>query len=505
REMEAPSPKRRKTSSVTTTPARTKKGSVNATSSTTKWPSYLAPTKASLARSYPHLLNRSLKPSNDRSPLNRSSPQLMPGTEYVTRPITPHGRVDGATVTDGNGDIMARADKNPARTARHRSVNKGALAPAKIGSKSADEDDELSRDLRASPREVAQTANQLLSATEAKPHIGARGFVAKKDRVRHDQAVKVPSTPSRHEPEYAEVGEPRLPSTPTQLGLEPPPRPPSGLLSRSSSSRKSKDRQRSGQKTSPLKPYYRRPRSLEKSSPPKSYYMRPKDLVVGQCPATTDGEAIDWDSGIRTVKLALLNNQLLTIRLRLKYEDLGEKLSQITVCEMNDWAEGELRGYLEELAVKKDLDRIREAVAQYWELSQERAQCWARCERDLQDSISSSQASQGVSSSRKGSESLQGLDLDLPIRFYGRQNIFLSHDGVTLVVRWKIMPSPTGQMERRLSADILLDNEGGDPRKSIDSIEANAILHTLVDNGESVQEAITILAQSIFDNVIATE
>ena len=66
----------------------------------------------------------------------------------------------------------------------------------------------------------------------------------------HEEEPVLPYTPTKP---LTETVEPRLPSTPSQLGLEAPPSPPKGLLF-SSPSRRPKRKTRSGAKSSPLKP-----------------------------------------------------------------------------------------------------------------------------------------------------------------------------------------------------------------------------------------------------------
>lgn len=75
-----------------------------------------------------------------------------------------------------------------------------------------------------------------------------------------------PSTPSRQKWRHSENGEPRLPLTPRQLGLEPPPEPPMGLIYFSPS-------KRSGR---------RRGQRAAKSSPPKHQNTAVEDSGLGQ-------------------------------------------------------------------------------------------------------------------------------------------------------------------------------------------------------------------------------
>lgn len=139
--------------------------------------------------------------------------------------------------------------------------------------------------------------------------------------------TSLPSTP-RHESEDAEDEEPRLPSTPVHLGLEPSSKPPCGLLS-SGSARRFGHKNHSVQ-SSPLKP------------------QRTQRL----------------DGRTQIVSLTT-SDSLLTIRLRLRYEKLGNELLDMKLLEITDWAKAELGSRIRDLAARNHLFHMRQMLNDY--------------------------------------------------------------------------------------------------------------------------------------------
>ena len=112
--------------------------------------------------------------------------------------------------------------------------------------------------------DLAQGTVNEMSGQEQAPNMVERSNDAAESEVPGARAMEqeefdLPSVPRSlengvtHETRTGEDGEPRLPSTPTQLGLEPPPEPPKGFLL-SSPSRRPKRKIRNTAKSSPLKP-----------------------------------------------------------------------------------------------------------------------------------------------------------------------------------------------------------------------------------------------------------
>lgn len=284
--MESPAPKRRRTSPSTSLGVdaintQEQSPSHDGHASTPSRASYLSPTKASLARFNPHLLPSSTTTTTKRpSPRDSQVPDLrwapaidgahtlVDGVHTIARPVTPSrdttpparvftGQVNRGSpvrniqsVSRGLSAAPRRRSRTPAQYAsppKHVPYNPGASPP-----QAATETDPAHR-----------TGNELVERDQA-PHLAAEpdhtaerelagpGIVGEED-------FELPTIPrplgnsvdpgTRHDVD----GEPRLPSTPTQLGLEPPPEPPNGLLL-SSPSRRPKRRTRTNAKSSPLKP-----------------------------------------------------------------------------------------------------------------------------------------------------------------------------------------------------------------------------------------------------------
>lgn len=284
--MESPSPKRRKTSPSTSlgvdaSNTQTRSPSRGSGPSTRFRASYLSPTKASLARFHPNLLPPSNTAATKRSSsrgsqgpdLSRSSAvdgaqSQVGGIHTITRPVTPSrettlpvpdttGRIDGGSPVRNIPSVSGGLSAAPRRRSR---------TPGRYASLSKD----VSYDPRASPPQAATetdsvrgTANEPVKQNQA-PHVATEpGHTAERGLPGPggvgEEDYELPTIP-RTLGNGVDPGtrrdvdeEPRLPPTPTQLGLEPPPAPPNGLLL-SSPSRRPKRRTRTSAKSSPLKP-----------------------------------------------------------------------------------------------------------------------------------------------------------------------------------------------------------------------------------------------------------
>lgn len=445
------------------------------------WPSYLSPTKASLARSDPHLRYSKAAVPKAENQSRRDGPLLLNlnriEPSFQSRMQSPHEGTNNVLYGGYRNHHGANlADRNLTRTTELTSINQGL---AGFGLQSAGTDDELPPGPRASPPEASEAVNQLSCAGGADLNVHNEDYFHKRNGFQAKHAPKTPSKSSRRSSEYAADGEPRLPSTPIQLGLEPSSKPPSGLLS-SDSARKSKPK----------------PRSVQ-SSPLKAQHAQLKVLHRYGIPATISLMGDKPNSRIRFVNVPSPDD-ILTVKLRLKYEKLGNELLEMTVCEIDSWAEAELGLHLRDLAAKQDLVRIRQMVNEYWALSKERAQCWTVCEQELRNSL----PSQGFSppNFRESPESLQELPSFGAVPLHSRQNLALSHDGTTLVIRWEILPCSNQKLERRFSASIIFDD--GDVDGATESNEPNEVFGALIGSGKPVADAIKILAQTVFDTAI---
>jgi len=284
--MESPSAKRRKTSPSTSLGVDASNTQIRSPSrgsdpSTPFRASYLSPTKASLARFHPNLLPSSTtaatkRPSSRGSQgpdLSRSSAvdgaqSLIGGIHTITRPVTP-SRETTPPVPDSTGGVNGGS---PVRNIQ--SVSGGLSAAPRRRSRTpgryASPSKRVPYEPRASPPQAATesdpaqgTANELVEQDQT-PHLAVEPeFTAEgggpRPGVVREEDFELPTIP-RPLGNNVNPGirrdvdaEPRLPSTPTQLGLEPPPEPPNGLLL-SSPSKRPKRRTRTSAKSSPLKP-----------------------------------------------------------------------------------------------------------------------------------------------------------------------------------------------------------------------------------------------------------
>lgn len=220
----------------------------------------MSPTKASLARFHPNILPRAksvepLRPvSKEIHDTFEQDPVVGGGTKQVVGHAAGTASKESQSGMDGmekrHGLLVTPAQRSP-------SPGEGNVS-AKQGQSVVDPNP------RASPPEEARVEGTAANCTNGVQHepvarmadVGSTGITFVPD----SQNSQFPSTPTQRGPYVptsgmgiGEDGEPSLPSTPSQLGLEPPRERPKGLLF-SSPSRRSKRRGRSSAKSSPLKP-----------------------------------------------------------------------------------------------------------------------------------------------------------------------------------------------------------------------------------------------------------
>ena len=231
----------------------------NSTSPSRTRPSFMSPTKASLARFHPSLLPqaKSAEPPGFVSlETHRSIEQDSVATGGANRIV---GHVAGTAPTDlDSGMNGAEKREELLVTPRRRSRTPGEGNAAAKQSQFV-----VNPDPRASPPEEARderTATNGLNGGQqeqvnAEADFGSTGVTVNPD----SQNYQFPSTPTQRGPYLptygmgiGEDGEPTLPPTPSELGLEPPWQRSKGLLF-SSPSRRPRRKRRSSAKSSPLK------------------------------------------------------------------------------------------------------------------------------------------------------------------------------------------------------------------------------------------------------------
>ena len=195
----------------------------------------MSPTKASLARFHPELLSNSEASSAPRS----KGKLLLEKRSYVLKTA----RGNNCPTPDPNSSISEPATGPEGQEPR-------ASPPAEA----------VETDVAGSPRLVDGTllavqsveAESIGPPSNEKP-INMSGKLHDKAGQLESEEIILPSTPVKSRVCRADVPEPRLPSTPRQLGLEPPAPKSANDLSVSPKER-SKRRRPSSAKSSPLKP-----------------------------------------------------------------------------------------------------------------------------------------------------------------------------------------------------------------------------------------------------------
>ena len=220
----------------------------------------MSPTKASLARFYPNLLPRakSAEPPRPVSKENHTSSKPVSAGESETNGA---GTEISGTALDGSDSGTNGVEKRQELPV----TPKPRLQSSSQHDVSAMQDQSIINftPRAASPKEgrvkdtvVNGTNGGLKSPVAEAADVGSTGLTSVPD----SQNPDIPSTKTRREPHVpvsgmgvGENGEPSLPSTPSQLGLEPPQERPNGLLI-SSPSRRPRRNRRPSANFSPLRP-----------------------------------------------------------------------------------------------------------------------------------------------------------------------------------------------------------------------------------------------------------
>lgn len=473
--MESPSAKRRRTSPNASV-------SVNASNTDSRLlsqqdvvqPSYMSPTKASIARFYPDLAPQSSEPTTPRSKgrllLDQHSSSLKGGPRSASkifqqpRPVSEANaaflnnvaRAAGALLVSSQGDASSQP-KEPSPVGSQVSASNAWTLPVsglvvgagdqepraspppepaehKIGTETGLPNDASPvADLELQSKTTAEPSQPELNDTEFETE---RVESAKKDAVTiggsNIEDTVTLSTPTRRGAGAPEDHEPRLPSTPRQLGIEPPGSKPTGVLSMSPK-RCGKRRRLEGTKSSPLKPRDAAPnqpkhvfeaqtvsrlglcrpslpfdpgvddaRSLGPSSEPfhadhlitpaitASELSKPDPLFKGQhlpslriaagdeTPVTENGSSPMF----RDISFSSTDG-VLTLKIRTFFNAGSKKVASIAVLGLNSWASSELGTWLKAPIADRTLDTIARAIDRFWDMIGTRAFCWYNCEGEF--------------------------------------------------------------------------------------------------------------------------
>ncbi|KAL2832396.1 hypothetical protein BDW59DRAFT_139179 [Aspergillus cavernicola] len=190
-------------------------------------PSFRAPTKASLARSHPDILERSLS----RSPTRKSAQRGSKNDQQKDAETRAFGLRDrkalrpSITLTTSPSDSLRQGQESPVAFPSRRSSGLGAFAapPRRVSKRISASDFMFQSPM--TPQENITDASMINTPEDqlATELVNATGAT--------DLSVDLEAGPSLHDG----FNEPDLPPTPTQLGLERPPGRPRGLLSSSPS------------------------------------------------------------------------------------------------------------------------------------------------------------------------------------------------------------------------------------------------------------------------------
>lgn len=278
--------KRRRTSpssSVAVTVENTDLGHFpqNGASTSRRRSSFMSPTKASLARFHPSLLPRA-KSAEPRSPVRRGIHDSIEHDSVVAGGTNGTlGRAADTALEESELGINGVERGQGLRATPRRSSPTPGQGNASLNQGQS----VMSSGPRASPPEELSDEGKAVNGTNAgqqKPVVdgedtGSTGITVVPDSQNH----QLPSTPTQRRPyvpasgmAIGEDGEPSLPSTPSQLGLESSQKRPKGLLF-SSPSRRSRRKGRSSAKSSPLKPL---------DLPPEPPVQKQKSLVASLGP-----------------------------------------------------------------------------------------------------------------------------------------------------------------------------------------------------------------------------
>lgn len=227
--------------------------------------SYLSPTKASLSRFNPGLLPRaqsaangatkratrsSRDPTVGRPKSARGEGNLPNALDRLLKRTTPGPHqedVQEKSPTNGTGPVTPRRTAQALGGGMSVAPRRLSRTPGRAASAGPTSTGGADAVIAASPPETAEetpdVAQGVIDGQLEQELQGSAGNSSTRNSRARDR-IEVPAS--------ADQGEPELPPTPTQLGLEAPPEPPKGLLY--SPSRRPPRKKSSGVKSSPLKP-----------------------------------------------------------------------------------------------------------------------------------------------------------------------------------------------------------------------------------------------------------
>ena len=407
-----------------------------------------------------------------------------------------------------------KASDQPLKARSSASTMKGCDAPHKIPND----------DLRASSREDAAMSNP------SRPSKGTQRAECEDSRALQETVIadsnahnaELLGTPSHHQLDVVDDGEPTLPLTPTQRGLEPPPEPPSGLASLTPSKRS-----RRNYRSSPLNSIPPSIRSASSTPFKTRHYASFNQQADLNTEHASSGVPMPWsqftDRGLRKaeddvtvttvdtsfgvevcyvprlMETAPADRSVLAKVHGFKVDDGLPVNGLITVFDVAGWAEAEFAPYLREVAQRGDLAVMQQAIIEYVRMTIYRAKCWDSCMKSLQKS----ETDRGGPSTVKGADVIPSQDSHLADWLYGREHFMVSRDGVLLLVKWKIVAGAEDKSKKlssSLSARVYFESVEATTDDGSEFDDVTSVLYDLMHGGKDEATALKLLIHSVFEN-----
>lgn len=403
--------------------------------------SYMSPTKASLARSHPHLLPRTEGGAAVRSKgkllLEQRASALkskQSSTIYST-----FGQIDAnfRPTADAEDQEPGASPPPEFRNEYLAEIAYSALQVPVLEGTEESHVDRPAQDSEEGPSATVPSVSASSGATATERLTASRDNVVETTSHPDNDKTALPSTPVKNITHETDVAELRLPSTPRQLGLEPPARKPAGTSSLSPKPKRQL-RRPSSIKSSPLKPKepaavqqivetsdesslglcrsfsdYATKSSIEKAQDfplsensnagtsitdfPTLPMRASKNLTVSDplfnlqaslslaVSASDEIEPIQGErNGLRS-RIVMLSSadSILVVKIRMFLKHGSNKVASIVVIQLSPWTSPELGSWLRAPVTDRSQGAIAKAVSRYWDMAETRAFCWYTCEQDF--------------------------------------------------------------------------------------------------------------------------
>ena len=575
---------------------RTAPPSQDASQNISSRPSYMSPTKTSLARFHSNIVPQPTEPTTLRSKgrllLDQRVSAIQGGrrsASKVSQPPDPISAADatflnsvaraaGALLVGSQDDASSQADKLPPISSQVSHSTGRTLSVPELIVDNRDPEPRASPPMDAADVDKAQPISSAvqcqigtqtddsgevsqLEDAEARtkamnetslPELGNSSDHHKQNQsttsdadgiCSNDEDLVLYSTPTRRETIVLEDNEPRLPSTPRQLGIEPPRSMPTGILS-TSPNQKSERRRLSGTKSSPLKPKDVAPmqhvvetqdesslgprrsirelaaRTLEsldqrlehfhtypRIAPITAASALPKsDPLYKVIPFVSLNISASYEMTIKedgvghSIRDVIFRspNSILVVEIRMFLKEGSNKVTSITILGLSSWASSELGTWLKAPIADRTQDAIARAVGRFWDMTETRACCWYDCRDDfdhLIDHTVSPTSKNAIQTSEPVSISEDFLSEKL-VNFLGRETVRFKDSAVSLHVTWAIDFTPSGEVTSRVSAHASFPPSWAKEQNDLSRVDQ--VFARLVRLGKPVHEAICCVIEVIF-------